>query len=422
MDESAAEINDVKIHFELIRAAKPSPSNFPYAGPPTDVPFLPGLLFPYFPGCILPSYTVISSIIKTYFFSCLGDTEEDCAGTLRSIKRAASSWATSDAGLSLQHLAQGIQLAIESESRLFIIQEEAHYLGFCLLGYGFKVVTSSGIIPALSAESLKAEIQNMESRASLVAKLRNRIIQIAVEEDIEQGEIDVVPAAEEIMKSVRSLRKWIIRNDEVIQDAENKKEIEDMFRRAYQTESYWKVNKTTICKALVLILDDHEVENDVPFFVSPQIFSDTSKIHEVMSAFGPTGFSFDQTGGTAFPIPREGEADVASEMVQVPAGKGRFRQAKAMDSIYVALKPMRSCVFDFQQVVSQRKVVQRKERAGAQKNVQMSGNDRDEVWDLLVELFQGRDKRASSQRQQEVAGRPEPTYYAGSKRKFRDDF
>jgi hypothetical protein len=422
MDKEDEEEDDPNIHFSLIRNAKPSPSNFPYIGPPTSVPFLPGLLFPYFPGCILPSYTIISSVIKTYFFSSLGETEEDCAGTLRSIKRASSSWAASEAGLCLQHLAQGLQLAIESESRLFVIQEETHYLGFVLLGYGFKVVTCNGIVPALSSESLKTEIRNMESRASVAIKLREKVVEMAMAEDIEQTQIEMIPSVEEITKSVRSIRKWCLKNSEIIDDAENKKQLEDLMKKAYQTEPYWKVNKATISKAMVTILDDHLVENEVPFFISPQVFSDTSKIHEVMSAFGPTAFSFDQAGGTDYPVPREGEEDVASEMVQVPAGKGRFRQAKAMDSIYVALKPMRSCVFDFQQVISKRRIVQRKERAGAQKNIQLGGNDRDEVWDLLVELMQSRDKRASSQRELELQDRPEPTYHPGQKRKFRDDF
>lgn len=420
--DTLEEINDPMIHSSLIRMAKPSPSNFPYSGPPNSVPFFPGLLFPYFPGSILPSYSVISSVIKTYFFSCLGESEEDCAATLRAIKRAASSWAVSDAGLSLQHLAEGIRLAIESESRIFIIKEDQNYLGFVLLGYGFKVATSSGVVSALDAESLQTEIRNMESRSSIVTKLREKVLGIAVREGVDQEQLIKIPDIEMISKSVRGLRKWIIKNEEVIQDAGDKKEIEDMMRKAYQTSPYWKVNKTTIQKACVLILDDHMVEDEVPFFVSPQVFSDTSQIHEVMSAFGPTGFSFDQGGGTDFPIPREGEDDVASEMVQVPAGKGKFRNTKAMDSIYVALKPMRSCVFDFQQVISKRRVVQRKERAGAQKNIQISGNDRNEVWDLLVELLQGRDKRVSSQRQKEVADRPEPTFHTGQKRKFRDDF
>jgi len=284
------------------------------------------------------------------------------------------------------------------------------------------VVTSSGVVPALSAESLQQEVRNMESRSSAVSKLRSLVVTSAIAEEVSDSEMALLPSEENISKSVRSLRKWILRNDEVIQDAEVKKQIEDSMRRAYQTEPYWKVNKSTISKAMVHILDEHDLPDEVPFFVSPQVFSDASQVHEVMSAFGPTGFSFDQNGGTDYPIPREGEDDVASEMVQVPAGKGRFRQEKAMSSLFVSLKPMRSCVYDFQQVISKRRVVQRKERAGAMKNIQIAGDDRDEVWVLLVELLQSKDKRASSSRAQEVASRNEPVYHSGQKRKFRDDF
>jgi len=421
-DDIASEVNNPLVHFQLIRSAKPSPANFPFAGSPTQVPNLPGLLFPYFPGCILPSYTVISSVIKTYFFSCLGDTEEECAGVLRSIKRAAASWAVSDAGLSLQHVAQGIELAIQSESRLFLIQEDNKYLGFALLGSGFKIVTSSGIQSALSAEDLHREVMGMESRSSLVTKLRDFVEEIAIAEQVSDDEIRALPEEEQIAGSVRSLRKWILRNDEVIEDAGNKQKIQDLMQRAYQTEPYWKVNKSSINKALVLVIDDHDVPDEVPFFVSQQVFSDVTKIHEVMSAFGPTGFSFDQSGGTDYPIPRDGEDDVASELVQVPAGRGKTRSAKAMESIYVALKPMRSCVYDLGQVIAKRRIVQRKERAGAQKNIQIAGSDRDEMWTLLVELLQGRDKRISAARTEELNNRPEPTYHSGQKRKFRDDF
>jgi hypothetical protein len=423
MDEDVDnEINNPLVHFQLIRNAKPSPSHFPYSGSPNEVPFQPGLLFPYFPGCILPSYTAISSVIKTYFFSCLGDTEEDCAGTLRSIKRAASSWAVSDPGLSLQHVAAGIQLAIESESRLFLIKEGSVYLGFVLLGYGFKVTTSTQVIPCLSAEELATEIRHMESRSALTIKLRSKVVDLAYDAGITENKIQEIPTEEAISKSVRPLRAWLLRNEDTIGDEEAKREVIDLMRKAYQTEPYWKVNKTNIAKAMVLILDEHVIDSEVPFFVSEQVLSDTSKIHEVMSAFGPTGFSFDQSGGTDYPIPREGEEDVASELVQVPAGKGRYRSEKAMSSIFVALKPMRSCVYDFTQVVAKRRIVQRKERAGAQKNVALQGNDRDEVWNLMVELLQSKDKRASRQKEREVATRPEPTYHSGQKRKFRDDF
>lgn len=423
-EQQAQEINDTSIHFHLITKAKPSPASFPFSGSPTQVPFLPGILFPYFPGCINPSYTAISSVIKTYFFSALGDTEEECAGTLRSIKRATASWAVSEAGLELQHLAAGIELAISTESRLFIIREESKYLGFTLLGYGFKVATANSIVKALSAEDLKTEIERMESRSSVIVSLRGRLATLAAMAGFSAEDCEGIPEVDEIAKSIRPIRSWIIKHEKDLfdQDVDSKNEIIGLLRRIYQSNPFWKVNHDTIPKAIVMILDEHPVPDEAPFFVSDQIFSDQTRIHEVMSAFGPTAFSLLTPGGTEYRIPEEGEEDTASLLVEVPAGKNRTRKVKAMASIYVALKPMRSCVYDFGQVIAKRLIQQRSERAGAQKFVKLDGEHRDAVWGALMDCMIGRDKAIASRRERNVANRPEPEYHAGTKRKFRDDF
>jgi len=417
------ELNDV--HFELIRVAKPSPSNFPYFGLPNTVPHLPGILFPYFPGCIAPSHTVISSVIKTYFLSSLGDDEDECIETLRSVKKASSAWAMSSAGLELQHLIDGIRLAIEAGARLYVIREDEVYLGFALLGFGFSVATGDSRVVALSADRLQAEVLKMESRQSSTRTLLEMVRAHAASCGYSGEDQETIPDVETSLMSLRPLRAWILERPDILdeENGEAKIEIIQAMRKCFQSNAFFRVNVSTVGAAIVQILDNAYIDSNAPFFISDQVFSDTTRVHEIMAAFGSTAFSFIHAGGTDYLIPREGEKDTASEEVTISAGKGRTRKEKAMASLFVAMKPMRACVGDFNIVCAQRKIVMRRERAGAQRNVQISGDDRDRIWSTLKECFQSKDRDAVKKATSSAAvAKDNVEFHGQKKRKFRDDF
>jgi len=414
------------VHFDLIRVAKPSTPDIPFQGPPNAVPFLPGLLFPYFSGCLNPSYTAVHSVIKRYFLSSLGQDITECTDRIRLIRRASSSWAMSPGGLELQHLAAGIQLAIETGARLFIIQEDENYLGYALLGYGFKVVAADGLVEAISAERLKEEIGKMESKSKLTAELVDVVMDLAKAcEDISDAEVEKIPSVEVCAKSLRPLRTWIQKNYEILDETdESRKVIIDLMRKCYQSQPFLRVNENTICTALSQIINGHPIEPLSPFFVTDQVFTDWSDVHDVMAQFGSTAFSFIHAGGTDYPIPRKGEKDIADEMVSVPAGKGKVRSAKAMSSIFTALKPMRSCVGDFQKMMKDRKVSMRVERAGAQRNIRFDGEKRDKIWEALCSGFQQWDDRSAVNRSVgDGKGKAKDVeFHKGPKRALPDDF
>lgn len=384
--------------YEVVTKAKPSLKNFPYHGGFQTAPYLPGLFFAYFTDCITPSYSSIATLISDYFFANLGDDLDECASELRIIRKATAQWCSSPAGLVLQHIGAAIRLAIQSETRPFLIFEDGEYQGFCLFGFGFSVIDASGkAVGAMEAKDLRDTLRKSNTNLSSLTEVKELAEKIAVSygEAREDHLEDQMCDAAEIV-SARQVVNYLRECNVDFSDVTGKQRDDMMraMRRAFFVTSFWKVNPDTILKAIRLLNDDEDIEESLPMGYHSTMFEDKSREFDVFSIFGINSFSFVQHGGTQWRIPKGGEEDPADQ-TRIIAGKAKgkdARQVKKLDVIYVALKPVSACIVDWRYMHNERCIVQRSERAAKQRNYTLSGVERDSVWNELKMAWIEKDK------------------------------
>lgn len=425
MEHSDAERNftSTSKFYEVVTKAKPSLKNFTYHGNFASVPFLPGLFFGYFPDCITPSYSSIATLISDYFFSNLGDDIEECASELRVIRKATAQWCSSSAGLILQHIGACIRIAIQSETRPYLIFEDGEYQGFVLLGYGFSVVDAAGlVVKPHMAKELRDVLRDANTNLAALAEVKQAAENIAVENGnayVDQPDTLMCDAATII--SARQVVYYLRERDVLFEDVEteNMEKLMKAMRRAFFTTGFWKVNPDTILKGVLLLTNNDEIPESLPMGYHSTMFTDTSREFSVFSLFGVHGFSFVQHGGTQWRIPKSGEEDPADQ-TRIIAGKVKgkdARQVKKLDVIYVAMKPVSACIVDWRYMHNERCIVQKSERAAKQKNYTLSGDKRDAIWTELKMAWLEKDKTAVEGAAAIAAAAPVPVVIP-SKRKL----
>jgi hypothetical protein len=117
-------IQDPAIHGSVLHAkpsGQPSSVNF---GSPGACPALPGLVFPYFKGLIRPDYTTIMKNMVTHFGRLFGSSFEDVKKGLSEIRRGVNNLSSTESGMEIAHVMKGIDLALETQTRLFLVFEK----------------------------------------------------------------------------------------------------------------------------------------------------------------------------------------------------------------------------------------------------------------------------------------------------------
>jgi len=106
----------------MVASAKPSgqPSSINFGGPGA-CPSLPGLVFPYFKGMNRPDIHTIIQVTVTYFARLFGDSAESLRKNLADHKKGLNALAASETGMVLSHIFKGIDLALTTQTRMFLV-------------------------------------------------------------------------------------------------------------------------------------------------------------------------------------------------------------------------------------------------------------------------------------------------------------
>jgi len=381
--------NPFAYYHEFVNA-KPSPKNFPFFGPTSQVPFLHGLCFPYFLEMLEPDFRVIPEMINRYFKWSLGSDEVSSEREFGFIKSGNMTSAPTYAGMQLQHLLYGIHLAIETQTRLFVVIERALYLGFVLLGCDFNIWIHGKQLGPRTPEELKHDVERMSTNTSLLVEVVDLVNCLA---DIDEVTIDL--EASEI-KSARQI--WYRLREKSAGDDDKAKILVKLQSVTFETP-YLRVTPENIIMALDTIYNEGSLPAQTPMFVYTDFFNFSDKELEVLSLFGPSAFSMLQFKGKIWEIRNEGELDPAD--VEVEIGKSRVK-TKALPQLYISVKPLVACANDMRHMIRTRSVSQGTEASGASKNIRFAGADRDAIWGTLKKLSTardaGRDKRIEENR------------------------
>lgn len=112
---------------DTVTVAKPSKEMISNLGEIGSIPRSNGLVFPYFHGLIQPDTNFMNNIILRCFYQLLGSTYESCQATYLDIRHGINSLASTARGMKWYHLLLGIDLALETQSRCFVLRTRNQY-------------------------------------------------------------------------------------------------------------------------------------------------------------------------------------------------------------------------------------------------------------------------------------------------------
>lgn len=353
----------------LVAYAKPAPFypriNF---GPPGDVPTMAGIVFPYFHGLINPDFTFAPGVITRFFLSCLGNDRTEILSAHSLMKRGVQSFAESPEGLTVAHILQGIQLALECQARLYCIHEDGVYGGFVLLGYGFSVKAQEKVHVPVDPDQVLSDLQSVVSHKRAVQQMCDLLNRLEVREDMMGGE-EVTP---ETIKNARRLhhevhiRKFVPGVEDAI--VEKAKEL------AYP-ERYHLMEVEKLCDALDHYRYEKTPDLDQPMYIGGRYILRKDLKYSILSQFGPVAPSFITVNGDSFKI-----QGIEQEWEQAENRKTRF------PFIAVTGKPLTTAMADWDRMFKESEILLNiRERAGASRTKRFVGEAQEQLWRCLKE-------------------------------------
>jgi len=356
---------------DIVVTAKPAPFypnvNF---GSAASVPSLPGLAFPYFHGLIVPDYQILPRIIWKFFLLSFGSNKESFTKGFKRWRDGVTSWVDSVVGLEMQHMVFGIDLALETQTRIFFVVDHETYHGFVLLGEGFSVVAHDREYRPVSRDELRAELAKISPHDNALSAICKMLSDATIGTSRKRA-----PVVQSSISSNRAL--WGEVKKRRFSQEEQEKLLEHVNDLCFP-ERYWKPSPESLEKLLDVYVNNAGIHPDnAPMYIGSGLLFSQDDAYFALSVFGPTAPSFFTIGGDKIEIPATGKADPLS--VLDPDTK-----KPKMPFIPYTMKSIKTAMQDLYKVYKDRAIyILPKERAGPSRTTQFIGKSRDTVWSSL---------------------------------------
>lgn len=369
---------------DAVTRAKPCPVPQMNIGSRSQAPVLPGILFPYFHGLVQPDAVFLHSTAITHFFQLMGGNVQDCQSFFLKFKRGCGSLSTTKEGMIITHLLKGITLALQTQTRCYMIYEANEYQGFVLYGAQFIIFDSTKwIVPGGEAEITHA-LARMDPHEAAVGQLVQMFQELKATN--QYIGVDVTRATFSEPNNLIDVFAGldISRVDDAVV-----KEIDKYLRGLnYMGDGYWTRNPQTIVEALHIITSEGQVELTRPTYIASIRLPIHTREYIALSKFGPESISFwNEKGSEILCKP--------SEKQVVSSGKRKAGEidlyANMPDKIYVTPKPLGIAVNDMVKVKSKGAIkIDLGERAGRFRNICVESEAmRKAMWKELVGVSAG---------------------------------
>jgi len=367
---------------DSVFVAKPAPL-YPEVnyGLPTSVPNLPGYCLPYFRNICEPSKPVIVQVIRRYFLACFGDSSEEASVQWANWLKGVEKWHKSDAGRVVAHILFCIQLALESQSRVYILLSNGVYLGSCLLGFKFVIWRNGQVVLPETADALHSLAIRLDAHSGNVEKISTILSRLSLSGGMEVEETPVLSSARKTFLEINKREKPT--------DSDEVTELAEAVNGLTFDEKYWPIAVDKLILWISTIQDDDkEISEDWPMYLTGEMMYDTSRAHQILAAFGPMAPSMVDSGGKDFEIPK-GLLAIDEASTEDPDTK-----TLRLASIFVTGKKLKVAVGDCVNMLKKRRIRQNtSERAAGYRTIRFTGTGRTQIWEALRKLpFDAPDK------------------------------
>jgi hypothetical protein len=334
----------------------------------------PGLVFPYFKGMCRPDFHLIQEIMVNSFFRLFGKDSESCKSEISKMSRGFNSLCNTEAGTVIGHIFKGIALALQTQTRLFVLFENG-YKGFVLLGGHFSIYDGSKWVGPVSNDLLKIEFGKMDTHMINISFIAETLSKLKI------GDGNPSPvSASALDSSAAVIAEMSIRD---FGDFENADEFDQALRGLIWAKPYTQLSPGSFLQFLdMLLLSSDPPPVDMPMYIPSYKSPVKSKVFKCLATFGPDAPSLWNS--------RKG-ADVISALPAKPRKGDKESSEKEKVSppkeIIILPKPLFQAVADWEKIIEKGSVsFNFKERAREYRAHVVRDDDmRGKLWEKLGE-------------------------------------
>jgi hypothetical protein len=371
--------------------AKPSPAKDSRASwsAPKDVPSLPGLCFPYFTGMLTHDKKSLRYIPGERFLRMFGEEPKEPFLKYRS---STGGFATSESGIIMTHILAGVDISIDTQTKLHLLFDGQTYLGFCILGAKWAIQRGGMWHLPKTSSDLQADLKSIVTHASSLSEVIDKLKSMKISCSKDCDACDLAEALSEI--------KW-----DNIEDEEERKDTQQWFEERVGRLDFGTTatnfGADTLAEVIEEIVDESDgLINHVHFPPASEYHVFKKREGVALARFGYLVPSFVIEKGT-------NSVRVSSMHADEKVGESN---RKMVTKILVSLKPLSRAVKDFQTFRNTKTIFQASgERAAGYRLHTLGGDPKDRFLKRVGVVIN-------------ALGAGDPTSAAGaSKKKARED-
>lgn len=384
---------------ETVFRARPVSKSQVNIGSIADIPKSTGLVFPYFHGLLQPDAVFMNGMILRRFYQLLGSTHEKCQTTYIEIRHGINSLATTPRGMEISHILLGIDLALDTQSRCFVIIDKNKYVGFSLIGARYAIFANTRWFAPAAEEAFAVALARMDPHESAVVDIIEKLEKLKTD-DLYTGMTNktIFSEPETLVGELAKLKMNELEDDDV-------RDLDRFVRNLnYMGTGYLSQNPQMIADMLATLASTKDVSLSRPTCLPSIKAPFASRSFKLLSRFGPEAPSFWNDRGSEIIC-----KPVDKSVVSV-GGKRKIGESDIFgnmpDKLLITPKPLLMAVRDMERVIETGKVkMDAKERAGKYRNISLEHEDtRKSVWKGLIELCAKEVKKAKFEVETEVPG------------------
>lgn len=245
-----------------------------------------------------------------YFVRSFAEKDVSYKKGLANFRSAIGTFAYTPEGLVVQHILKGIELALETQTQLFVLFDHAKYLGCCLLGEQFSLHTATGWVEPEDADSLAITLATISSHESSLESLAAMLSELRLLDGSESMQVQTTDI-DTPAKLARLLGMLNIasQSEETIKGLES-----EISHLSYKPTMYSIVlDKLTWLLEMLTIKKDDPYPADMPVYFPPgQLPKFSNRNFALFCAFGSRAPSFWASKGVEYVVPSMTDPDPLS--------------------------------------------------------------------------------------------------------------
>jgi len=328
-------------HAVFVAKPSPLPSKTSW-GLPADCPNSEGIHFPYFEGLHHSDVGFTRRMVTLHFFRNLGSSAKGPREAFQEFRSQIGPAMSTPSGRAMNHILYGIDLALGTQTQLYLLFDKTKYYGFNLLGGYFSVWAGTWIEPS-SATELQVEMAKYRSHDAAMKALTKFFKETKV------FYTDPSKLPKVALKTSQQVVKVLGLIDQEKTEDDVLKQIEDNVGNLVFDGSYRTMNGDNLETAINELLGNSTCHPTALVYV-PSVRTAwkmlSSPFYPTIGSFGARSFSLRDRGG------KSEDMAITSATFKEKLAENDKDKKRVRSSLPFYEKPCNDCVVDWTQLVT----------------------------------------------------------------------